>query len=82
MVRVSRSRLEDDVVGAYRFAGDDASAADEAGGEVVDDVAVKIRHNHDIELFRSRHQLHTTIVDNHRFEFNLRVEPRNLKVSN
>ena len=39
--------------------------------DVIDDVAVQVRHNHDVELVRIGDELHATIVDDHRLEFDV-----------
>ena len=47
--------------------------------QVVDDVSIEIRHDHDIELLRARDQLHARVVDDHRVELDTGVPLGNLK---
>ena len=51
----------------------EAQAADEAARKVGNDVAVEVRHDDDVELFRPHDQLHTRIVDNFVVTFDLRI---------
>ena len=57
--------LEDRRVVADVGAGHDAQAADQAGAQVADDVAVEVLHQQHVEARRVLHQLHAAGVDDH-----------------
>ena len=59
---VSSSGLEDGVMRSEVGSGDETGAPDEAAGEVVDDGAVEVGQNDDVELPRVRHQLHAAAI--------------------
>ena len=50
-------------VGADVAAGRHAEAADQAGSQVADDVAVEVRQHEDVELLGPLHELHADVVD-------------------
>jgi hypothetical protein len=56
-------RLEDGVLGADVGPGDDAEAADQAGAEVGQDVAVEVLGDDDVEPVRVAHHVHGGGVD-------------------
>ena len=43
----------------------DTSTTDETGSEVVNDGAVQIRHDHNVELVGVGHELHASVVNDH-----------------
>ena len=51
------------IVGAEVRRADDAEAADQAGAEIRDDVAVQVRHHEHVELPRVHHEVHAGGVD-------------------
>ena len=59
---VSSSGLEDGVMRSEVGSGDKTGAPDEAAGEVVDDGAVEVGQNDDVELPRVGHQLHAAEI--------------------
>ncbi|KAG0747456.1 hypothetical protein G6F24_015544 [Rhizopus arrhizus] len=50
-----------------------AQAADQASAQVGDDVAEQVGGDDHVELFRTHHQLHAAVVDDHFLELDLRV---------
>ena len=71
-------RLEDGAVRADVAAGRDAEAADEAGGEVADDVAVEVRQHEHVELLGPLDEAHADRVDEVLPRLDLRVVLRHL----
>ncbi len=61
--RAAVDGFEDGAVGAEVGRAHDAKAADEAGAQVRDDVAVQVRHHQHVEPFRVQHELHAGGVD-------------------
>ncbi len=55
--------FEDRAVGADVRAGRDAQAADQAGRQVADDVAVQVRQHQHVVQLRLLHELHAHVVD-------------------
>jgi hypothetical protein len=68
-------------VGQFCLTWNNASTADETGGEVVDDGAVQVGHDHHVELVRVRDELHAGVVDNHILRFDHGVQLRHLSES-
>ena len=68
-------RLEDGRVGADVPARRDAEAADEAGGQVADDVAVEVRQHEHVELLGPLHETHAERVDEVLPRLDLRDSP-------
>lgn len=62
---VAAAGLKDGDVAAHVAAGDDAGAADEGGGNVGQDAAVQVGHDHDVKLLGLADALHRGVVDNH-----------------
>lgn len=48
-------------------------AADEAGAEIGDDVAVEVRHHHHVEVLRLLDEVHHSAVDDHLLVLDRRV---------
>ena len=71
-------RLEDGGVGAEVAAGREAEPADQAGGEVGDDVPVEVRADEHVVLLRPLHELHRQVVDDPVFELDVRRSRRDL----
>lgn len=70
---VTAAGLEDSDVTAHVAAGDETRTANKSGTNVGQNATVKVRHNHDIELLRTRHGLHGGVVDNHVVDLEGRV---------
>ncbi|HVM68664.1 MAG TPA: isocitrate/isopropylmalate family dehydrogenase, partial [Gaiellaceae bacterium] len=66
-------RLEHGDVGAEVRAGREAEAADQASGEVGDDVAVEVRQHEHVVLLRPLHELHREVVDDPVLELDVGV---------
>lgn len=62
---VTATGLEDGHLTAHVAAGDDTGTTDESGTNVGQDTAVKVGHDHDVELLGSGNSLHGGVVDNH-----------------
>ena len=72
------SRLEHRRLGADVAAGRHAEAADHAGAEVGDDVAVEVRQHDHVVLLGARHELVAEVVDDPVLELDVRVVLRDL----
>ena len=66
-------RLEQRGLAAVVGAGRDAEAADEAGAEVGDDVAVEVRQHHHVVQLGLLHELHAHVVDDAILELDVAV---------
>lgn len=62
---VTATGLENSDLAAHVAARDDTRATNKSGTNVGQDTTVKVRHDHDVELLRSRNSLHGGVVDNH-----------------
>lgn len=71
--------LEHHTLGAVWSPSYDTRSTHQPGREVVDDVPVQVGHDHDIELLRVWHHLHSTVVNDHRLKLYLRVQLRHLE---
>ena len=72
----SRAWLEQRGLAAVVGAGRDAEAADEAGGEVGDDVAVEVRQHQHVVQLGLLHELHAHVVDDAILELDVACSPR------
>lgn len=70
---VTATRLENSDLTAHVAARDDTRATNESGTNVGQDTTVKVRHDHDVELLRSRNGLHGGVIDNHVVDLEGRV---------
>jgi len=71
--RTPVGRFEDGSVRADIQAGRDAQAADEACGQVAQDVTVQVREHDHVVQFRLLRQLHAHVVDDPLFELDLGI---------
>lgn len=70
---VTATGLEDSDLATHVAAGDDTGSTNESGADVGQNTTVKVGHDHDVELLRSRDGLHGGIVDNHVVDLEGRV---------
>lgn len=70
---VTATGLENSDLTAHVATGDDTRATNKSGANVGQDTTVKVRHDHDIELLRTRDSLHGGVVDNHVVDLEGRV---------
>lgn len=62
---VSASGLENSYISAHVAARNNTGSTDQSSTNVGQDTTVQVGHDHDVELLRSRHTLHTGVVHNH-----------------
>jgi hypothetical protein len=70
---VTATGLENSDLTAHVATGDDTRATNKSGTNVGQNATVKVRHDHNIELLRSRDSLHGGVVDNHVVDLEGRV---------
>ena len=70
--------LEDRRVHAEVSAGCKSEAADQARGEIGDDVAVEVREHENLVFLRTLHELHREVVDDPVLELDVAVRARHL----
>lgn len=61
-----------------RSASNDTGTTHQSGSNIVDNIAIQIRCNHDVELVGVAHQLHRGIIYNHFLKLRTRVQLGNL----
>ena len=66
-------RFEDGAAGADVLAGGDAEAADQAGAQIADDVAVQVRQHEHVVQLGLLHELHAHVIDDALFEFDVGI---------
>lgn len=62
---VTAARLEDGNVTAHVATGDDTGSTNESSAHVGQNTTVKVRHDQHVELLRTGHSLHGSVVHNH-----------------
>lgn len=62
---MTTSRLEHGHVAAHVTARNHARSSDQGSADIGQDASVQVRHDHHIELLRTRDSLHRRIVDDH-----------------
>jgi hypothetical protein len=67
---VTATRLEHGVFATNVAARDDTGTTNETSTNVGNNVTVQVRHDHNVELLRTRDKLHSSVIDNHVVESN------------
>lgn len=75
---MTASRLEDSDVASHVGARNQTRATDKGSADVGENATVEVRHDHDVELLRSRDSLHGSVVDDHVVDLQGRVVLRSL----